>query len=107
MRVPKQLNLPAAKEGVPYLQQLVAKLTTAWADMASQVNAASEGLITGATNGSTAPPTAGDHQRGDMVRNSAPAELGTAGSKYVITGWICVTAGTPGTWLQCRSLTGN
>lgn len=107
MRVPQQINLPAPAEGVPFLQQMVSKLTSAWAGMASQVNAASEGLITGATNASTAPPTTGDHQRGDMVRNSAPSELGTAGSKYVITHWICVTAGTPGTWLQCRSLTGN
>ena len=44
---------------------------------------------------------------GDEIRNSAPAELGTAGSKYVIRGWICVTAGTPGTWLPMRLLTGN
>ncbi|TSP11437.1 hypothetical protein [Cupriavidus campinensis] len=107
MRVPEQLNLPAAKEGVPYLQQLVAKLTTAWANMAAQVNATSEGTIYGATNALAAAPTTGDHQRGDIVRNSAPAELGTAGSKYVVIGWQCVAAGTPGTWVQLRCLTGN
>lgn len=107
MRVPQQLGLPAPAEGVPYLQQLVKKLTDAWAGMASQVNASSEGLITGATNAVTAAPSTGDHQRGDIVRNSAPSELGTAGSKYVVIGWQCVTAGTPGTWVQLRCLTGN
>lgn len=107
MRVPQQLNLPNAAEGVPFLQQMVSKLTSAWANMATQVNATSEGLITGATNAATTPPTTGDHQRGDMLRNSAPSELGTAGSKYVVIGWQCVVAGTPGTWVQMRCLTGN
>jgi hypothetical protein len=41
------------------------------------------------------------------VRNNAPAELGVALSKYVVFGWICTSGGTPGTWLQCRFLTGN
>lgn len=107
MRVPQQLNLPAPAEGVPFLQQMVSKLTSAWANMATQVNASSEGLIAGATNADTAPPTTNDHQRGDIVRNSAPSELGTAGSKYVVLGWQCVVAGKPGTWVQLRCLTGN
>jgi hypothetical protein len=24
-----------------------------------------------------------------------------------VLGWVCIAAGTPGTWLQARSLTGN
>lgn len=107
MRVPTNAGLPSPKDGVDYLQQLVSKLTSLWANMAIQVNAASEGQIQGAYNALTAPPTTGDHQKGDFIRNSAPAELGTAGAKYVVTGWICSAAGTPGTWLQCRVLTGN
>jgi hypothetical protein len=55
----------------------------------------------------TAAPTTGDWAQGDFVRNSAPSELGSASSKYVILGWICTVSGTPGTWLQCRVLTGN
>lgn len=39
----------------------------------------------------TAAPTTGAHARGDLVWNSAPSAAG-------YTGWICVTAGTPGTW---------
>jgi hypothetical protein len=39
----------------------------------------------------TAPPTAGVWNVGDMVYNSAPVAGGSMG-------WVCVTAGTPGTW---------
>lgn len=40
---------------------------------------------------STAAPTTGTWQVGDIVWNTAPAAGGTLG-------WVCVTAGTPGTW---------
>lgn len=36
-------------------------------------------------------PTTGAHARGEIVFNSLPAAAGTVG-------WVCVTAGTPGTW---------
>lgn len=107
MKLPTSLNLPVSDNSVPAIQQVINKLTRMWADMAIQVNATSEGQIQGAYNALAAAPTSGDHQRGDFIRNSAPAELGTAGSKYVILGWSCVTAGTPGTWVQARCLTGN
>jgi hypothetical protein len=45
--------------------------------------------------------------RGDRRWNKVPSELGTAGSKYVVNGWICTGTGTPGTWVEMRSLTGN
>lgn len=60
-----------------------------------------------AFNSAAAAPTGGTWAVGDKVWNSAPAEAGGAGSKYVIIGWICTVAGTPGTWLQMRTLTGN
>ena len=49
----------------------------------------------------------GTWAQGDVIRNATPAEAGSAGSKYVVTGWICTASGAPGTWLQCRVLTGN
>ena len=55
----------------------------------------------------TGAPASGTWRVGDVFRNRAPAELGVAGSKYVITGWICTVSGTPGTWAAMRSLTGN
>lgn len=107
MKIPQNLGLPAAKEGLDYQQQVAAKLTREWSNLALQVNAASEGLIQGATNAHTAPPTTGDHKQGDFQRNSTPTELGSVGSKYVVFGWICTASGTPGTWKECRCLTGG
>lgn len=74
---------------------------------ALQVNMLSEGRISAANNASTAAPTTNQHAQGDFVRNSAPVEAGAASSKYVVFGWVCVASGTPGTWVQCRFLTGN
>jgi hypothetical protein len=76
-------------------------------DVAQQLDGVSEGLITATHNATTAAPTTGPHKQGDFVRNSTPSELGGAGSKYVVFGWVCVTTGTPGTWKECRFLTGN
>jgi hypothetical protein len=106
MRI-QTIRLPDAKEGLRYLSDLVYTLTRVLTDIATQLNNLAEGRIAAATNADTAAPTTGEHQRGDYVRNSAPAELGTAGAKYVIEGWICVAAGTPGTWVAKRCLTGN
>lgn len=39
----------------------------------------------------TAAPTVGTWKRGDIVFNQTPSAAGTPG-------WVCVTAGTPGTW---------
>lgn len=52
-------------------------------------------------------PSTGGWTRGDRLWNKVPSELGTAGSKYVVTGWLCTVTGTPGTWVEMRSLTGN
>lgn len=54
----------------------------------------------------TAPRT-GTWPTGATVANTTVTELGSAASKYVVTGWICVAGGTPGTWLEMRALTGN
>lgn len=76
-------------------------------EIANQVNAISEGRIVGFYTAATAAPTTGTWAQGDFVKNSAPAEAGSALSKYVIFGFVCVTAGSPGTWVQCRVLTGG
>jgi hypothetical protein len=60
-----------------------------------------DGFYVGAATGSvpwtvrwrTAAPTTGTWKRGDVVWNTEPAASGYAG-------WICTTAGTPGTWKQ-------
>ena len=75
--------------------------------MAQQVNALSEGRLVATYNAYTAAPTSGTWAKGDYIKNSTPAEAGSVSSKYVILGWVCTVAGTPGTWLQTRTLTGN
>jgi hypothetical protein len=72
-----------------------------------KVNLLVEERLAAFDNALTSVPTTGDWARGDFVRNSTPSEAGSALSKYVIIGWVCVTAGTPGTWKECRFLTGN
>jgi hypothetical protein len=46
---------------------------------------------------STAPPTGGTWKQGDLCWNTTPAAGGTPG-------WVCVTAGTPGTWKAMANL---
>lgn len=84
-----------------------ASIASVLRDIQSQINRLSEGNITAVTNASTASPTTGSYQVGDVVRNSNPSELGSASSKYTIFGWVCITAGIPGTWRELRCLTGN
>ena len=101
MRLQTEPNLPADLPG------LVRQLTDLHRLTAQQANGLAEGSVYAAHNAALAAPTAGTFQQGDVIRNREPAELGTAGSRYVITGWQCVVAGSPGTWVQLRSLTGN
>lgn len=78
------------------------KLTDLFRDIAKQVNDLTEGKISAVTNAATSVPTTGTYQKGDVVRNSAPTETGTAPNTYVVYGWICTVAGTPGTWEELR-----
>lgn len=58
----------------------------------------------------TAMPTTGRWTAGDMIENTAPSVRGTAGSRYVILGWLRLTTGTGNTlntdWVQMISYTG-
>ena len=56
-------------------------------------------------------PTTGTWTADDYVQNTAKSELGSAGSKYIIKGWIRMTTGSANVlntdWFQDRALTGN
>ena len=73
------------------------------------LNRLSEGRIYQNYNAASAAPTGSTvaYQLGDIVRNTLPTELGAVSSKYIVWGFICVAAGTPGTWREMRVLTGN
>lgn len=96
MKLPSNPQIPNAQ---PELLRLLRDIT-------NQINAITEGNAYAHHGAMTAAPVSGTWAQGDEVKNSAPAEAGTAGSKYVVTGYICVTSGTPGTWKEMRVLTG-
>ena len=77
----------------------------------SAINALTEGQASAMYAARTAAPTTGTWARGDYVVNSAPSELGSASSKYVIHGWKRLTSGSTNTygtdWVDDRRLTGN
>lgn len=92
------------------IQGLIRDLNDYLRKIQQQVNQLSEGSVAARYQANTAPPAVGNKQlyaKGDKIDNANPVELGSAGSKYVVTGWICTAGGTPGTWLALRSLTGN
>jgi hypothetical protein len=105
------MRLPSPNIGSPTsFPALGAALSRILQPIVNQVNSLSDGEAAATNNAASGPPAVGTtaaYAVSDFIRNNAPAELGTAGSKYVIFGWICVAAGTPGTWKQCRFLTGN
>ena len=76
-------------------------------EIARQVNGLSEGSQVAFYTAMTAAPTTGTWALGDFVLNSAPVESGAVFAKYIVHGWRCTAGGTPGTWVQCRFLTGN
>lgn len=100
MKINANIPIPADLPGIRRF------LTFFMRDVADQVNPLSEGRIQASYNAATAAPTTGEYQVGDVVRNSAPAESGAVGSKYIITGWMCVTA-SPLAFRELRCLTGN
>lgn len=87
-------------------QRLISDLTEWARKVANEHNALANGYVS-ATYSATAAPTTGTHAQGDFVRNSAPSVAGAGGSQYVVLGWVCTVAGTPGTWVACRTLTGT
>ncbi|WP_081059680.1 hypothetical protein [Burkholderia stagnalis] len=89
---------------------LVAALQRVLDPVIKQLNALADGYVSAVNNAATAAPATGSlttYAHGDYIRNSAPSEIGIAGARYVVLGWICIEAGTPGKWRECRCPTGN
>ena len=106
MRIPTEPRFPQPTEP-DYNARLAFQLLAKWREIAQQINGVTEGRIYAYHAAATSAPTTGDYQRGDFILNSEPEELGSAGSKYIVHGWRCIEAGTPGTWVEMRFLTGN
>lgn len=106
MRLPDNPALPNKPESA-YDRVLYQYLTDTMKSIFSKVNGLAAGRLNATDLVATSIPTSGYYAQGDFVKNSAPVEAGGVGSKYVITGWICVAGGTPGTFKEHRVLTGN
>lgn len=100
-------RLPPAPQTNVFGAALVVALKTVLGPMVDQLNNISEGRIAAVTNADVEPPSSGEHQEGDYVKNRHPSVLGDKGQQYVVRGWICVEAGTPGVWVQDRGMTGS
>ena len=87
---------------------LRARLYDVLRPMVRKLNGIGSGSFTDAAdNAAAAIPTTGTYRQGDFVANNNPTELGAVAAKYVLMGWVCVASGTPGTWRESRTLTGN
>lgn len=82
------------------------RLTDIFRALAQQINGLTEGRMSAKQTARTSVPV-GAYGLGDFVENSAPAELGSPGSKYIVYGWKCTVAGDPATFVEVRTLTGN
>ena len=106
MRLEENPPLPLNTDSA-YARDLNFTLSRLLRNIAAKVNGLADGRLSMIDNAQTAAPTTGTWAQGDFVRNSTPTEQGTAGSKYVLLGWVSVAGGTPGTFKECRVLTGN
>jgi len=106
MRLPENPALPQNPD-TDYAKALNRGLQELLRNVCQKTNGLADGRFASRDLVAASVPTTGMYARGDFVANSAPAELGTAGSRYVVEGWLCVTAGSPGTFVEKRFLTGN
>ncbi|AMM22989.1 hypothetical protein [Variovorax sp. PAMC 28711] len=106
MRLLEKPALPS-NPTTAFERSLVQQMQAILQAVSMKVNQLADGRLVAIDNAAISAPTTGSWARGDFVRNSAPAVLGTVGNQYTIAGWRCVVSGTPGTFVQCRELTGT
>lgn len=106
MKLEENPQLPQNPDS-DYARSLNFTLSKLFRNIAQKVNFIGDGRIAGSDFTAASIPTTGSFAQGDFIKNSAAIEAGTAGSKYVLLGWVCTVAGSPGTLLPVRTLTGN
>jgi len=104
MKLDENPQLPALDQGSQ--ERLISALSDILRAHAQAVNEMAGGRIDGFSDARTAPPTTGRFRNGDFVPNSVIVEQGLPGMKYVLDGWVAL-GGSPGVFLERRSLTGN
>ena len=84
-----------------------ARMRDLFSRVENAVNLLAEGRLQGRHFTAATIPTTGSFAQGDIVWKSNPTEAGPVNNKYVVIGWVCTVAGSPGTLLEMRTLTGN
>lgn len=98
----------APEASAKYLFRLVQSLTEELDRNRRQLNQLSEGRSVAHYNSVSATPAAQVQCAvGDVILDNSAVEAGSAGAKYVVIGYRCVSAGTPGDFVELRCLTGN
>jgi hypothetical protein len=98
-----------------YLEQFVTEkfdrglMTEMVRQIEDAINRLSEGRIYQNYNAASAAPTGStvSYQLGDFIKNLSPTPTGSPGSEYIVLGFVCTAAGTPGTFEEVRVLTGG
>lgn len=108
-RLLSRFPLPALpRDASQYERDLQLSLTRFMRDITQQVNLLSDGRIVARESGSATPAsTVIEYVEGDFVWNNNPLEVTATASSYVVLGWININAGSPGTWHEVRTRTGN
>ena len=106
MRLPKN-RLPRFQDVGDYMPRRGTESEERLDWIVGRRNGLTEGRASALHAGDVVQPSVGTWAQGDFVRNIEPVEAGAVSSKYIVIGWMCTASGTPGTWVSCRTATGN
>ncbi len=100
----------AGNKGVAICPRSSEAYITVWED-ADPASATYGNLLNACTTEASAMPATGYYLQGHYVRNTVPAVAGSAGSKYLLTGWRRLTTGNAHVlntdWSEEHTLTGT
>jgi hypothetical protein len=108
-----KVGQPLLPHGAPnaWDRALVNALVDYLRQVANKLSALSTGAFSAVDNASATLPTSGEYSAGDYVAKSGPVVAGTAGSRYVVYGWLRITNGAAHVlntdWVEDRRSTGT
>lgn len=100
MKISQDIRIPEVNN-----PNFLISLVKNFSEIIKQLNNLTEGRLSAKHNAVNSVPTTGEFSVGDFVPKIDIIEQGVIGSKYIITGWVCVAS--PNTFVQNRILTGN
>lgn len=106
-KLPDDPRLPDGRND--WERRLVRTLTDYLRLNSQQVNDLATGRLEANFNADSAIPSSGLFGIGDFVKKKPIVEQGSAGSKYIVYGWVCTSEGSASasSFTTVRFLTGN